>query len=167
MRDEIPADLEEGRYLINLDSSDHTGTRWTALLVTQPDALYFDSFGMPPPEEIKMKPLVYSTTQVQDLTSIMCGYYVIDFFKSVHNVDSYYDFIFNKYGGSPDENENIIRGTGIQEWLVSKLGDRELHLPVLTKKGIEKASFAGPNTNLEKRIKNLDVNNMIESTRLI
>ena len=61
-------------------------------------------------------------------------------------------------GGSPDENEKTIRGSGIQEWLVSKLGDTELHLPVLTKKGIEKASFAGPNTNLEKRIKNLNVN---------
>ena len=95
----------------------------------------------------------------------MCGYYVIDFFESVNDADSYYNFIFNKYGGSPDENEKVIKGSGIQEWLVSKLGDTELHLPVLTKKGIEKASFAGPNTNLEKRVKNLDVNITRSQTR--
>ena len=88
----------------------------------------------------------------------MCGYYVIDFFKHVHDADSYYNFIFDKYWGSPDKNEKTIRESGIQEWLVSKLGNKELDLPVLSKKGIENASFAGPNTNLEKRIKNLNVN---------
>lgn len=50
------------------------------------------------------------------------------------------------------------RGGDIQAWITEKFPGTELHLPVVTDHGIEKASFAGPGTDLDKRIKNLDAN---------
>ena len=159
MRDEIPHDLDPGYYLINLHHSDSVGTHWTCLFIPHSGpALYFDSFGMPPPEEVRVRPLIYSTTQLQDLKSIMCGYFVIDFVKNVHDENSYHDFLYKKYHGDVDDNDRIIKGGGIHEWLTRVFPNTELHLPVLTKNGVEKALFAGPGTKLEDRIKNLDDN---------
>eukprot|EP01059_Diplonema_ambulator_P000767 TRINITY_DN10617_c0_g1_i1.p1 TRINITY_DN10617_c0_g1~~TRINITY_DN10617_c0_g1_i1.p1 ORF type:complete len:198 (+),score=23.98 TRINITY_DN10617_c0_g1_i1:506-1099(+) len=49
-------------------------------------------------------------------------------------------------------------GGDIQKWITEKFPNTELHIPVVTHKGIEKAAFAGPGTKLEQRIKNLDEN---------
>ena len=47
----IPKD--EGMYIINLDDSTGPGTHWGAVISDMSDrAIYFDSFGLSPPQEI-------------------------------------------------------------------------------------------------------------------
>ena len=58
----------------------------------------------------------------------------------------------------------LVKGKGgkvggdIQAMITKAFPDAELHFPVLTTKGIEKASFAGPGTKLKERIANLEEN---------
>ena len=60
--------------------------------------------------------------------------------------------------GPSEEGPHSTKGGDIQKAITEAFPDTELHLPVVTTKGIEKASFAGPGTKLGERIRNLDVN---------
>ena len=54
-RDDLPYLQNRKRknnLIINLDKVNGKGTHWTALHINQPNATYFDSFGMPPPTNI-------------------------------------------------------------------------------------------------------------------
>lgn len=96
-RDNLPEKAElRGSYIINLDSQDGSGTHWVACHVNRNEKYYFDSFGLPPPEEIisflNGKPravgdldfssrdpivhdsIVYSTSQIQGMTEAICGH---------------------------------------------------------------------------------------------
>jgi hypothetical protein len=53
MKNELPVKIKDGNYIINLQSSTQgDGTHWTALIIRNDTALYFDSFGAPPSTEI-------------------------------------------------------------------------------------------------------------------
>lgn len=75
-----------GAYIVNLESSTAgRGTHWTALVITERFAVYFDSFGLPIPTAIlrfiyraptKLK-IIYSTDQIQVPDSIFCGWYCL------------------------------------------------------------------------------------------
>src|SRR5690349_3807171 len=58
MRDELN-NREVGKYnkneclILNLDHSQNNGTHWTCLFIKNGISIYFDSFGLDPPEEIK------------------------------------------------------------------------------------------------------------------
>ena len=85
MKDELPVKIKDGNYIINLQSSkEGDGTHWTALIIRNDIALYFDSFGAPPSTEIidfvKMRKhihLAFNNEIIQDLTSSNCGYYCL------------------------------------------------------------------------------------------
>lgn len=83
-----PRKLRDGVYAINMQSShQHTwegatgGTHWVGLYVNGRRYYYFDSFGMPPPEEVLHavagKRGTYNHVRVQPFKSLMCGYYVL------------------------------------------------------------------------------------------
>lgn len=86
-KDELPATIYDGGYIINLQdkSEGGGGTHWTALYVENKNSVYFDSFGAPPPESVKRfvkpidKQLVYSSKEIQNIVSGVCGYYVLYF----------------------------------------------------------------------------------------
>jgi len=79
-------------WIINMqDSNDGNGSHWVLVYDCEKGSrgsskrsIYFDSYGISPPEEIKefmrksKKPLVYSDAQYQTLDSSNCGYYCID-----------------------------------------------------------------------------------------
>ena len=44
-RNNLPK-IKKGRYVINLDEYENTGTRWIALFVKTNEVIYFDSFGI-------------------------------------------------------------------------------------------------------------------------
>jgi len=79
---------ELGAYIVNLQSTlDGNGTHWTALVITEKTAIYFDSFGLPIPTPIlrfiyraptKLK-IIYSTDQIQVPNSIFCGWFCLYF----------------------------------------------------------------------------------------
>lgn len=79
---------KKGGYIINLQDHDKgNGTHWTALVLLEDHAIYYDSYGIVPPKDIrkfvsrydKKMPILYSTDQIQSLESVLCGWYCIFF----------------------------------------------------------------------------------------
>ena len=69
--------------IINLDDLGNQGTHWICCFPQDEFLNYFDSFGMPYPEEYAKRAkkdnlqIIYNTTQYQELTSVLCGYYCL------------------------------------------------------------------------------------------
>ena len=86
-RDNVPR-LKNKFYIVNLDDYEGPGTHWIAIFnVYRDEIIYFDSFGVDPPEEILKKLLdvhkkmIMNTYRIQALNSENCGFfciYVID-----------------------------------------------------------------------------------------
>ena len=85
MKDELSSQIEDGFYIINLESgSQGQGTHWTTLVVQPHLALFCDSFGAPPSVEIinfvkKRKGIkfAFSNEIIQDLESSNCGFFCL------------------------------------------------------------------------------------------
>jgi hypothetical protein len=96
LKDKLPQICKKGNYIINLDSSytGNQGTHWTCLICGDNDSLYFDSFGVPPPSEVarfiktKYKKYYWSNEIIQDMDSVLCGYFCIGLFLYVKNSKS-------------------------------------------------------------------------------
>lgn len=79
MRDELdtmnPLRYESG--IINLDSSEGSGTHWVAYSKKNKRVVYSDSFGLRPPPEVKKyfkgNQLLYSNDQIQEFDASNCG----------------------------------------------------------------------------------------------
>jgi hypothetical protein len=116
MRDELDKIefKKKGFYVINLDKSTGPGSHW-CVIYKGIKTFYFDSFGFPTAEEIEkvIKPYIYSTTQIQDINSSSCGYYVILFimyFNSYHNKDELeiYDNFIKLFNDDYINNEYLL-----------------------------------------------------------
>lgn len=84
-KDLLPKQCIPGGYIINLQNHDAGhGTHWTCLAVRGDSALYFDSFGMPPPLQVIRfvrddYTLVYNKQDIQNIDSGVCGSYCLAF----------------------------------------------------------------------------------------
>ena len=83
-RDNLPKEIKDGAYVINLDEHADTGPHWVALFCKKNKIVYFDSFGVEHiPEEIKNfignKNIKANIYRVQANNSVMCGYFCIGF----------------------------------------------------------------------------------------
>ena len=83
-RDNLPANIKKGAYVINLDEYEDAGTHWIALYVKNKKVVYFDSFGVGHvPKEIikfiKNKDIIPNIFRLQAYDSIMYGYFCIKF----------------------------------------------------------------------------------------
>jgi hypothetical protein len=74
-------------YIINLQSSTAgKGSHWTSISTTKSHAFYFDSFGSPPPIEVKVfiekvfPKYGYNSKEIQALDSVYCGWFCIYLF---------------------------------------------------------------------------------------
>lgn len=74
MRDELPRTGPRSYELgvLNLDDAANPGTHWVAYKASPTKHLYFDSYGLPPPDELvaylrkkRRAPLQYSTFRIQ------------------------------------------------------------------------------------------------------
>ena len=89
MKDMLPKKIQNGNYIINLESSNggqNNGTHWTCLVVRNKDTMFYDPYGAPPSIEIrnfvqqrKNAHLGFNNWVVQDLKSENCGYFVLSF----------------------------------------------------------------------------------------
>lgn len=109
MRDEI---VTPGNYIINLDSSTGPGTHWVALATMDDRMFYFDSFGLPPPDEVMVVArgyrLFFSPAQIQKWDSTACGYYCVMMLKQLHGGKTFYDFI-HQFRQEPNQiNEKLL-----------------------------------------------------------
>lgn len=111
--------IEYKNIVLNLDVSSGSGTHWTALhKMNEKVYVYFDSFGMPPPNNVinfmtvdkgRRSDLFHTNNKLQDDSSILCGYFVCYFLYYMNkavNADPY-EFI-NKFSSKTKENDKII-----------------------------------------------------------
>jgi hypothetical protein len=109
---------------VNLADSENSGTHWTALFIKNNIAVYFDSYGLAPPKDIKQfcksKKLIYNTDTIQSFESTACGYYCILFLYHLNNLNKKYitarqfGYALNKFNSkfnlnNTDENDEILR----------------------------------------------------------
>ena len=83
-RDNLPKQIKDEAYVINLDEHEDTGIHWIALFCKKNKIVYFDSFGVEHiPEEIKEfignRNIKANIFRVQANNSVMCGYFCIGF----------------------------------------------------------------------------------------
>ena len=87
-RDKIPTEVNDipGEcFIINLDDTEGPGTHLVAVKIAKDYVNYFDSFGLQPPQELVIlcytfnKLYKYESDQLQDFSSVLCGYYCLYF----------------------------------------------------------------------------------------
>lgn len=103
-KSDLPNKLHTNKsYIVNLDSSEdldgdsNTGTHWTCFQVVQypnnkKEAIWFDPYGMPPPEIVKRKVksnfgigyIPYTTKDIQSLMADVCGWYCMAFLHFIN-----------------------------------------------------------------------------------
>ena len=112
-RDNLPKQIKDGAYVINLDEHDDIGTHWIALFCKTNEIVNFDSFGVEHvPEEIKKfignKNIKANIYRVQATNSVMCGYFCIGFidFMLAGKTLTDYTNLFSPYDF--DKNDQII-----------------------------------------------------------
>ena len=82
IRDNLPNNIKNGAYVINLDEYHDIGTHWVAFYVNNKTITYFDSFGV---EHIAKKKIITNIYRIQAYDSIMCGYFCIGFINFMFN----------------------------------------------------------------------------------
>lgn len=89
LKNKIPPNAKN--VILNLSSDAHNGTHWTALRQTPISFIYFDSFGVTPPESViqlakkKGKKLYYNLDEYQHINEGFCGEYSLLFLWSLEN----------------------------------------------------------------------------------
>lgn len=124
MADEHPK-REPGYYIYNLDDSKGTfsddpnaiGNHFVGLVVTPNESFYFDPYARPPDDRLvkwlkkrqPKYPIYYSTIQIQDINSVNCGFFVIDFLTDMARGMKFYDAIHKYDINSTANNEKKIK----------------------------------------------------------
>ncbi len=122
MKDDLPSTINDGCYVINMQSTHQgNGTHWVALFVSKTTAYYFDSFGGLPPNELmafvkkrKGCHLYYNNWIIQDLKSDKCGWFCIAFLLHMQNNRNrdlkqiYNDFV-NYFVDDTKKNDEILK----------------------------------------------------------
>ena len=92
-------------FILNLDDNNGKGTHWCCII----SGLYFDSFGLSPPNEVINRVKRYNNIQYQEKTSVLCGYFCLFFIKKIQEGFSYYDILYKELTPfNPIENEKVI-----------------------------------------------------------
>jgi len=87
--------------VINLDDFDGPGTHWVCYRNIGKYCEYFDSFGLTIPTEIELylstsgKKLIYSSDELQERDSVLCGYWCLYYLLERQNGTSIFDTIHN------------------------------------------------------------------------
>ena len=86
-------------FIYNLEPSYMSGSHWVATYVKKDIINYFDSFGMPPFQEMvnhakraNLK-LLHQSDQLQNLMTTTCGYFCLYFLNEMNKGRSYYDLL--------------------------------------------------------------------------
>ena len=119
-KDTLPNRLYVGSYIVNLeDSTAGNGTHWVLLKIfPSKEVIYFDSFGMPFPPQIKefvKGKIASSNRQIQDIDATTCGYYCLacDDYMTHQNqrrpIYERYDDLLNIFKSDTKKNDEILK----------------------------------------------------------
>ena len=120
MKDMLPKKLQNGNYIINLESSNggrNSGTHWTCLIVNNKNTMFYDPYGAPPSLEIrdfvkqrKNAHLGFNNWVIQDLKSENCGYFVLSFliYTSPNNMYIEANDYLNRFVDDTKSNDALL-----------------------------------------------------------
>ena len=99
-RDEnVPHNHRQALFIYNLEPSYMSGSHWVATYVKDKVINYFDSFGLPPFQEMvnharkKNLTLLHQNNQIQNLLTTTCGYFCLYFLNEMNKGKSYFDLL--------------------------------------------------------------------------
>ena len=108
-RDEIMP-RKHSPCIINLDSLENAGTHWVCCVPGGRALWYFDSFGMGFPQEFKSsKPVIWNSSQYQNINSVLCGYYCLFFLHQWAQGKDFYDILKPFSLSDTMKNEKFIK----------------------------------------------------------
>ena len=119
-RDEVMP-REHSPCIINLDELENAGTHWVCCAPGKKALWYFDSFGMGFPQEFKSsrsrsdqgskapKPVIWSSSQYQNINSVLCGYYCLFFLHQWAQGKDFYDILKQFSLVDTTQNEKFIK----------------------------------------------------------
>jgi hypothetical protein len=118
-KDNLPDRLYVGSFIINMENSDvGNGSHWVLLKVfPTKEVIYFDSFGLSPPQQIKdfvKGKIATSTRQIQDIDATTCGYYCLaaddymTYQKQHRPIFERYDDFLNIFVADTKKNDEIL-----------------------------------------------------------
>ena len=109
----VPHNHKLALFIYNLEPSYMNGGHWVATYVKDNVINYFDSFGMPPFEEIvnhakrKNLTLLHQNQQIQNLYTTTCGYFCLYFLNEMHKDGDYFDLL-SVFSSDTNKNEKFI-----------------------------------------------------------
>ena len=113
-RDEVK-NIDNKFYFINLDDSTGAGTHWVCVYNCGTECIYFDPFGIDPSTEIlkfmraSKKKMLMSTYQIQNVESIMCGYFCIYIVNSLLNRSAFHDILLEFDPNDYEFNDSLVK----------------------------------------------------------
>ena len=100
-------------FIYNLEPSYMSGSHWIATYVEDNVINYFDSFGLPPFQEMvdhakkKNLTLIHQNQQIQHLNTTTCGYFCLYFLNEMHKGVDYFDLL-QVFDFDTNKNEKFI-----------------------------------------------------------
>jgi hypothetical protein len=98
--------LPYGNYIINLNGQSH----WCGMVISPNGNYWYDSYGFPAPENLEklMGKYTWNDTQIQDIKSTACGYFVVAFLKFMEKPNkTMYEGFCNLFR-DPKQNDKIL-----------------------------------------------------------
>ena len=109
----VPHNHKLALFIYNLEPHYMSGSHWVTTYVRDDTINYFDSFGMPPFQELvnhakeKNLNLLHQNQQIQNLYTTTCGYFCLYFLNEMHKGISYFDLL-QVFSFGTEENEKFI-----------------------------------------------------------
>ena len=114
-KDKLPKLIKPNFYIVNLDDANGPGSHWVCIYnCHRGECYYFDSYGVDPCEEVvkfmrqSKKKILVSTYQIQQLGTIMCGYYCIHVCNELLNNVPLYDILLQFDPNNYKINDSIL-----------------------------------------------------------
>ena len=109
----VPHQHKLALFIYNLEPHYMSGSHWVTTYVRDGTINYFDSFGMPPFQELvnhakeKNLNLLHQNRQIQNLYTTTCGYFCLYFLNEMHKGVDYFDLL-QVFSFDTEENEKFI-----------------------------------------------------------
>ena len=109
----VPHQHKLALFIYNLEPHYMSGSHWVTTYVRNGTINYFDSFGMPPFQELvnhakeKNLTLLHQNKQIQNLYTTTCGYFCLYFLNEMHKGVDYF-YLLQVFDTDTKENEKFI-----------------------------------------------------------